>query len=131
MRTFKFRSFDESENKFWYFTLQEVLERRMGYRGSWDTKIMQGKKMQGTEINDSFGNEIYEADIVNVVEPLVGGRESNFIGIVKFDEGSWWVDNAKEAIQLFDECNDIEILGNIYENKDLIDKYRLNEPEII
>lgn len=131
MRTFKFRSFDESENKFWYFTLQEVLERRMGYRGSWDAKIMQGKKMRYTEINDSFGNEIYEADIVNVVEPLVGGRESNFIGIVKFDEGSWWVDNAKEAIQLFDECNDIEILGNIYENKDLIDRYRLNEPEII
>ena len=79
--------------------------------------------LQYTEINDVFGNEIYEADVVSVIEPLVGGRERNLIGIVKFYDGSWWVDNEREAMLLFDECNDVEVLGNIYENKDLIDRY--------
>lgn len=131
MRNFKFRAFDKTENKFWYFTLQEILERRMSYRDSWDIEIMQGKKMQYTGINDSFGKEIYEADIVNVVDPLVGGRKENFIGIVEFDEGCWWVDNSREAIKLFDECNDIEVIGNIYETRHLTRRYGLYESVII
>ena len=87
--------------------------------------------LQYTEINDVFGNEIYEADVVSVIEPLVGGRERNLIGIVKFYDGSWWVDNEREAMLLFDECNDVEVLGNIYENKDLIYRYSLHKSDVI
>ena len=56
----KFRAWDAEENKFWYFTLQEILER-MSYRGSWDDKILRCEKTQYIGLNDKMEKRFMRA----------------------------------------------------------------------
>ncbi len=66
MREIKFRAWDQTEKRFWHFTLQDILERRMAYRGSWDEKIMHGTKTQYSGRKDVDGVEIFEGDLIEL-----------------------------------------------------------------
>jgi len=74
-----------------------------------------GPLMQFTGLKDKNGKEIYEGDVVTT---KYGSRE------IKYKEGAFWVDEHEETInknlltQI--ETRYFEIIGNIYENKDLI-----------
>lgn len=120
MREIKFRAWDEEEKKFWYFTLEDVLKRNMSYRGSWDEKILKGEKQQYTNLKDENGKEIYEGDILRIKS------DDGTINLyVKYDTdmGEYLLVKEEEWEDSLYGCmcfNEVEVVGNIYENKDLL-----------
>lgn len=82
--------------------------------------------MQSTDMVDRNGNIIFEGDIVRTTRFLgradeIGGfyeYDKEFIGIVKQLEGSWVIDTGSDAVCLWTEIEENEIIGNIYENKE-------------
>jgi uncharacterized phage protein (TIGR01671 family) len=82
--------------------------------------------MQSTGIRDVSNQEIFEGDIVKTTRFVgradeVGGfyeYDKEFIGIVKQLEGSWVIDTGSDAVCLWTEIEENEIIGNIYENKE-------------
>lgn len=68
---------------------------------------------QLTDSKDIDGNDIYENDLVNQKSVLIGDDENvDFTGYVKFLEGSWAIDNGKDAIPLWSEHRENRILRN-------------------
>jgi len=75
---------------------------------------------QFTGLLDKNGKEIYEGDIVKATSDQY--TNENFIGKVIFDEGYFctWV-NKNDIRGIWGDDN-IEVIGNIFENKDLLEK---------
>ncbi|WP_350345798.1 YopX family protein [Lacticaseibacillus paracasei] len=77
---------------------------------------------QYTGLKDKNGREIYEGDIVRTGKDNIGDPEL-MIGQVIMREGSWLIENEKmqEAIELFSEITSREVIGNIFENPELLE----------
>ena len=114
MRTIKFRAWDENQ-------------KYMAYQGTPDLETIQSfihhfgdkKLMQFTGLHDKNGEEIYEGDILN---HETDGQftivwDNDFLGFAGKTEGSNAVDYIHSGY--FRKC---EIIGNIYENTDLLNK---------
>lgn len=78
--------------------------------------------MQYTGLKDKNGREIYEGDIVSTGTDNIGDPDP-MIGQVIMREGSWLIENEKkqEAIELFSEITSREVIGNIFEDKQLLE----------
>jgi uncharacterized phage protein (TIGR01671 family) len=79
--------------------------------------------MQYTGLKDKNGKEIYEGDVICVVEDaLDGGQEGTFMEVYFDDFGCWQLRGSPilKGEVLYDHHKYAQIIGNIYENPDLL-----------
>ena len=111
MREIKFRAWD-TPNKY-MITHKELCLVPLTY-----DEVFKGKEgyplMQYTGLLDKNGVEIYESDILKV-------ETQNYIGTVKFEHGSFKTDSLGFGFDVFGHEKDYEVIGNIYENKELLE----------
>lgn len=80
--------------------------------------------MQYTGLKDKNGKEIYDGDIVLVES---GGTSTWYKTVIKFKEVAFIASliDGEDYIYIFNhgfDSNDFEILGNVYENKNLLEE---------
>ncbi|GAA5408667.1 hypothetical protein SuUB92_06400 [Streptococcus uberis] len=93
------------------------------------TEIIDYTLMQSTGLFDKNGVEIFEGDIVKSCR-LVNGHIYEYVGQVKFVDFGWNIVDKKHTYDPFynytdgypDEIWEIEVIGNIYENLDLLER---------
>ncbi|HEN9377537.1 TPA: YopX family protein [Streptococcus agalactiae] len=76
--------------------------------------------MQSTGLKDKNGIEIWEGDMV-LTTRLIDYTYKNFKGVVKMLEGRWVIDTGTDAVYLWSEIEENEVIGNVYQNSDLIE----------
>ncbi len=108
MREIKFRAWVKFESGNWgmldndnlqEWTLEDLTDNDP------DTKLM-----QYTGIKDKNGKEIYEGDVV---------KKSGANWQITYSDGSFRLDNR---IPLSTEAKDCEVIGNLYENPELLEE---------
>lgn len=109
MRTIKFRVWDKQFSKM----IDICLPKK--YHTDWERYEL----MQYTGLKDKNGVEIYEGDICNQLLLRKFGEEENprYVGEVTFQPSSGYRVGSEGIWP-----NDCEIIGNIYENPELIEK---------
>jgi uncharacterized phage protein (TIGR01671 family) len=129
MREIKFRAFIKKKRKMYYgwniVPDYDVLKgnKLFGWFGDTDSKeeawqgytYNQFELMQFTGLLDKQGKEIYEGDIVKTINEHIGIIEF-FYGVYRTNE-----DDGKIRVLGIDIAqSNIEVIGNIYENPELL-----------
>lgn len=138
MRIIKFRAYIKNENKRVSSETNKIVEVKSLHLGSKRAIIGYSKSssnygnysisfddielMQYTGLKDKNGKEIYEGDIVLI------DKENNIKGIVNYSE-VWAEFIVVNTNSIADECEplgdykeNIEIIGNEFDNPDLLEK---------
>ena len=123
MREIKFRAYDEESKKMYQITdvnFSDYVANGICY-GDWkDFSI--NNLLQYTGLKDKNGVEIYEGDIVKAIwskdcDEYIANEQ--WIGDVFFNYGSFDI-NGEWCVALNCFNGTFEVIGNIYENKELL-----------
>ena len=143
MRDIKFRAYIRDKNPRVPSEINKIVEVKslhlgskkaiIGYSGgNYSIKFDEIELMQYTGLKDKNGKEIYEGDIVlyqDWEQCYEGGGNDSFInkGIVEYNESNCCFNvTERETIDIEDVLykgnEDLEVIGNIYENPELLEK---------
>lgn len=121
----KFRAWHTKQNEWWYFTLDELIDA-----GNKNEIQRHGQflinRTSFAGLNDKNRKEIFEGDILNFWWPVNGpDGEEDFIPLVvviDFHGGAFWFKGGgyTDCNWHFYNAENREIIGNIYENPELI-----------
>ena len=75
--------------------------------------------MQSTGLADKNGKEIFEGDIVKMSKDVYS--ESTYYEVVRHYGGAYRLESKQHGCELWLRHTDCEVVGNIYENKELLD----------
>ena len=130
MREIKYRAWDK-ENKMMIFKFDKpnVFANRNGWELSLgnlpdigQSKCIETILMQYTGLNDKNGKEIYEGDIVNWNEKeLMKQGLEKVVGTIAYWIDGFTVETKTVNYSLCGRYGSIEIIGNIYENPELVE----------
>lgn len=122
----KFRAWDKVNKIFTNYKINDdIVYFYEKHLGTWkrDDEIDRFKLMQSTGLKDKNGVEIFEGDIVRNIQ-------TNSVGKVIWDFHNigYYYSVKRKNTELFDHFtlfnakNKLEVIGNIYENKDLLEE---------
>ena len=75
--------------------------------------------MQSTGLADKNGKEIFEGDIVKMSKDVYS--ESTYYEVVRHYGGAYRLDSKQHGCELWLRHTDCEVVGNIYENPELLE----------
>lgn len=75
--------------------------------------------MQSTGLVDKNGKEIFEGDIVKMSKDVYS--EPTYYEVIKHYGGAYRLDSKQHGCELWLRHTDCEIVGNIYENRELLE----------
>lgn len=121
MRELKFRAWDKKFKKMYFKGLMLCVDGDLGF----DPRVFKKGKyaplemelMQFTGLHDRKGKEIYEGDILKKHTPSNWIPEGNVV--VKYSGNGFWCE-SKSGGNFFPDVDYVEIIGNIYENPELL-----------
>ena len=124
MREIKFRAWDRFKQRWSNYKINDgtvyFMDKNTGvWYGSYNKRYKDFNLMQYTGLKDMREKEIYEGDIVKL-------RANHGIGVIKYSDewGAFVVEYVKPrplgvlGMNYYKE--DIEVIGNIYENPELL-----------
>ena len=141
MREIKFRVWDKNRKRMYFWENIEAIHNNgilviVADNNDWMLVPPNYELLQYTGLKDEQGKEIYEGDII-IWEHIYAGREGpgEIVYLSHFDNESkgyylgYWI-KRNQNIVAFDPINSwrmmkpnsIEVLGNIYENPELLEK---------
>lgn len=129
MREIKFRAWDTVGKQWLWITGFETAETSVsdGYTldGLFHDGDYVGKEgiilMQYTGLKDRNGREIYEGDILR--------DDEMGLNVVRWEDGSFWLEmfyeGGQSLMEHLSDYNEVcEVIGNIYENPELLEEAR-------
>ncbi|HFU4060497.1 TPA: YopX family protein [Streptococcus suis] len=89
------------------------------YLVSYELGLNQVILMQSTGLFDKNGKEVFEGDVVKLRYTISSDYE--FFKVTRLRGGSWRIDNRRRGCELWLRNEDCEVIGNIYENSELVE----------